>query len=135
MAKKYLNIDKNLRIIIEEEINKCFNQYIIKEEEHTFEYFNSLVIWNIFNYFYKNGTIISEIGNYLIIYNKLKQAKLKYVEKSLLLVGVFLRIKESKKDFNIPELFFYDELSPKSPYKMAYEFQFSFIDYFNHFYY
>ena len=128
LAKKYLNIDKNLRIIIEEEINKCFNQYIIKEEEHTFEYFNSLVIWNIFNYFYKNGTIISEICNYLIIYNKLKQTKLKYVEKSLLLVGVFLRIKESKKDFNMPELFFYDELSPKNPYKMAYEFQFSFID-------
>ena len=128
LEKKYLHIDKNICILIEEEINKCFNLFKIKEEEHTFEYFDSLVIWNIFNYLNKNKTAISEIRNYLKIYNKLKRTDLKYVDKSLLLVGVFLRLKESKKDFIIPELFFYDELPEKSPYKMAYEFQFLFID-------
>ena len=128
LERKYLYIDNNISTSIEEEINKCFNLFKIKEEEHTFEYFDSLVIWNIFNYLNKNKTIISEIRNYLKIYDKLKQTDLKYVDKSLLLVGVFLRLKESKKDFTIPELFFYDELPEKSPYKMAYEFQFLFID-------
>ena len=128
LEAKYLNIDKNISVMMQEELNKCFNLYKIKEEEHTFDYFDSLVIWNIFNYWNKNKTTISEMSNYFKIYNKVKQTDIKYVEKSMILVGVYLRLRESKIDFTIPELFFYDELSDKNPYKMAYKFQFSFID-------
>ena len=125
---KYLSIDKNICSMIEEELNKSFNLLKIEDEESTFEYFDSLVIWNIFNYLNKNNSSYIQIQSYLAIYDKVKAANINYVEKSLLLVGVFNKLTETKKDFSIPELYFYDDLPEENPYKIAYKFQFSFIE-------
>jgi len=125
---KYLFIDKNLCSMIEEELNKNFNLLKIEDEESTFEYFDSLVIWNIFNYLNKNKSSYIQIKYYLERYDKVKAAKINYVEKSLLLIGLFDKLTETKKDYSIPELYFYEELPEKNPYKMAYNFQFLFIE-------
>ena len=128
MQDKYLSIDKNICLMIEDELNKSFNLLKIEDEESTFEYFDSLVIWNIFNYLSKNNSSYTQIQSYLAIYDKVKAANINYVEKSLLLVGVFNKLTETKKDFSIPELYFYDDLPEENPYKIAYKFQFSFIE-------
>ena len=57
-----------------------------------------------------------------------KTSSINYVEKSMMLIGLFIRLKESKISFALPELYFYDELEEEDPYKMAYKFQFSLID-------
>ena len=110
-------------------MNKNFLEYKIKEEKHSFDYFNSIVIWNIFNYYNEIGSNFSEMENYFKIYEKLEQKNnLNYVDKSKILIDIFLRLKESKKTLVFPELFFYDELHQNNPYKIAFDFQFSFIE-------
>ena len=125
---KYIHINQKLCLIIENELQKNFNLFRLKDEKHTFDYFDSIVIWNIFNYFTKNESNISDIKPYFKIYEKLVETDLNYIEKSMILVGIFLRLKESKISLVLPELYFYDELPKENPYRMAYEFQFLFID-------
>jgi len=129
LINKYINIDKNLSSIIENEIYKEFDSYIIKDEEHTLKYFNSLVIWNIFNYIIKNNGIYSCIKEYIEIYEIIiKKNNLNYIDKSMLLIGIALRIKENEKTFICPKIFFYEDLNDNNPYKIAYKFQFEIID-------
>ncbi len=128
LENKYIYINPKLSKILENELQKNFKLFNIKDEKHTFDYFNSIVIWNIYNYFVKIGSNISEIESYFKMYEKIEKAKLNYVEKSMILVGIFLRLKESKISLVLPEFYFYDELPKENPYRMAYEFQFLFID-------
>ena len=63
------------------------------------------------------------------MYEKLEQKNnLNYVDKSKILIDIFLRLKESRKTLVFPELFFYDEFHQNNPYKIAFDFQFSFIE-------
>ena len=133
MESKYIQINPILSLIIQNELQKNFNLFKIKDEKHTFDYFDSIVIWNIFNYFIKNDSNISNIKQYFNIYEKLVKSDLNYVEKSMNLVGVFLRLKESTITFVLPELYFYDELPNENPFKIAYDFQFLFINKLNEF--
>ena len=129
LEEKYIHNKEKMCLLIENELKQNFNLFKIKNEKHTFEYFDSLVIWNIFNYISKIGSNISNMKQYFEIYTKLeKTSSINYVEKSMMLIGLFIRLKESKISFALPELYFYDELEEEDPYKMAYKFQFSLID-------
>ena len=129
LEEKYLKINKEQCDAIKEEINKNLLEYIIKDEKHTFDYFNSLVIWNIFSYYSKIKSDYGEMENYFKIYEKLvKRKDLNYVDKSKVLIDIFNRLIESKITLVFPELYFYDELKDNNPYKIAYDFQFTFID-------
>ena len=109
-------------------MNKNFVEYKIKEERHTFDYFDSIVIWNIFNYIEEMKTNISNLLKYFDTYEKLEKKEIKYVEKSKILTSTFYRSIESEQTFILPEFYFQDELPNEDPYKIAYNLQFSFID-------
>jgi hypothetical protein len=65
---------------------------------------------------------------YFKIYKILVNRKLNYVDKSKILLDAFFRLKESKTTLVFPKLFFYDDLKKDNAYKIAYNFQFSFIE-------
>ena len=128
LKEKYLNINNIQRHYIKEELNKNFVEYKIKEERHTFDYFDSIVIWNIFNYIEEMKTNISNLLKYFDTYEKLEKKEIKYVEKRKILTSTFYRSIESEQTFILPEFYFQDELPNEDPYKIAYNLQFSFID-------
>ena len=128
LRQKYLGIKPQQLALIKEELLKNFKEYKIKEEKHTFDYFNALVIWNIFNYYTEMKSNISGMEKYFKIYKILVDRKLNYVDKSKILLDAFFRLKESKTTLVFPKLFFYDDLKKDNAYKIAYNFQFSFIE-------
>ena len=128
IKSKYFEINPIQREYIKAELNQNFREYRIKEERHTFDYFNSIVIWNIFNYFIEMESNISSMEQYINIYDKLEKKQLTYVEKSKILISIFYRLRESQSTLSVAEIFFQDELQKGNPYKIAYDFQFSFID-------
>ena len=71
LESKYIQINPILSLIIQNKLQKNFNLFKIKDEKHTFDYFDSIVIWNIFNYFIKYDSNISNIKQYFNIYEKL----------------------------------------------------------------
>ena len=88
-----------------------------------------MVIWNIFKYIINYNGIYSCIKEYIEIYEIIiKKNNLNYIDKSMLLIGIVLRIKENKKTFICPKLFFYEDLNDNNPYKIAYKFQFEIIN-------
>ena len=129
LAKKYIyNTENHISLAIEKELEIPFNLCKIRNEKYTLDYFNSIVLWNILNYIIHNNGGYICIQKYIKIYKQIENKKISYVDKSMLLVGIYLRIRENKNAIICPKIYFYEDLDDKNAYKMAYNFQFSIID-------
>ena len=86
-------------------------------------------MWNLFYYINNNNGPNECIINYIELYNKISnKQELSFVDKSMILISFDERIFESNKTFNIPKLYFYNELDDRNPYKIAYNFQYEIIE-------
>ena len=129
LREKYLFFNKKVNENLVNEIKKKLYIYNYINKEYTLFYFNALCLWNLFYYINNNNGPNECIINYIELYNKISnKQELSFVDKSMILISFDERIFESNKTFNIPKLYFYNELDDWNPYKIAYNFQYEIIE-------
>ena len=127
--KKYFSFGSETKKNIQDELYGKFHLYKYEDIEYTYNYFNSLCFWNLFYLLININLPFKYIGEYVKVYNKLKNnIDLNYIDKSMILIDFVQRSFEDKSKLIYPKLFFYNELDDNNPYKIASNFQYEIIN-------